>query len=169
MAIRRNNLDVHLVPIGGLFVTDKEMYLQTVLGSCVSVTLFDPVKKNAGMNHILLPGSFSGRDQEEILEAKDGRYGIFSVEKLFHEIQSLGSRREDLEARVFGGSYLGRISEWFTIQNDNVDFVKAFLEMAKITVVEEVTLQDEALKIIMNTSTGRVEVQKLKNQTERRV
>ncbi len=44
------------IGIGELHVATEPTVISTILGSCVSVCLFDPVGKAGGMNHILLPG-----------------------------------------------------------------------------------------------------------------
>lgn len=164
---KEKNLPVKIISIGGLYVTDQPMILQTVLGSCVSVVLFDPVKKIGGMNHIILPGTFIESEAERMLEEKDSKYGIFSIEKLLYQMEEFGSKRGDIEAKIFGGSLMGRdpnINSILSIQESNVDFVKAFLSMARIKIVEEKTLDDDAIKICLDTQTGHVDVIKLKSE-----
>ncbi|OHD23241.1 MAG: hypothetical protein A2Y34_07415 [Spirochaetes bacterium GWC1_27_15] len=161
MPLYKNNLKIYIVPIGGIYVTKDPMVLQTVLGSCVSVTLFDKKLKFGGMNHIVLPGSFIGMEVEKMIKEKDSRYGIFSLEKLIYEMLNFGSQKKDMEAKIFGASFMGRKKQILDIQTSNVEFVKSFLDMAKIKIVEELTLQNEALKIFFNTQTGIVEVERL--------
>lgn len=158
------NYEVHTINIGDLFVSEKRLVLQTILGSCVSLTLFDKVLKIGGMNHIVLPGAFLEKDVEEMLEKKDLRYGIFSVEKLIYEMEQLGSKRKDLEARIFGASYIGGVKSVLNIQDSNVEFVRTFLRMARIKIIEEQIFNEDALKILFYTDTGEVEVKKLKNE-----
>lgn len=165
--IKNNSLPIHIVPIGGIFVTDKPIKIQTVLGSCISVTLFDTKRIVSGMNHILLPGNFDTYDTDNILEQKDTRYGIFSLEKLLSEMQNLNCLKKDLQARIFGASYLGVNNSIFNIQKSNVDFVKTFLKMVQIPIVEEITLQQEALKIILNSTNGKVDVVKLSSKIKK--
>ncbi|HYO60129.1 chemotaxis protein CheD [Archangium sp.] len=68
----------------------------TILGTCVSVCLFDPVAAVGGLNHFLLPygagASFTGT-----------RYGNLATEHLLREVLALGALRERLQAKVFGG------------------------------------------------------------------
>lgn len=154
---------MHIVPIGGLYVTKEPMVLQTVLGSCVSITLFDRKIKAGGMNHIVLPGAFIEDDIHKMLDDKDPRYGIFSIEKLLLEMRNLGSEKNNLEAKIYGASFMGRRNQMIDIQSQNVDFVKTFLKMARINIIEEIVLQEEALKIFFYTETGKVEAVRLKN------
>lgn len=161
MTIFKDNLEVKTIPIGGIFVTNKPMILQTVLGSCVSVVLYDKKTKNAGMNHIVLPGVITSNDHDEFFNRKDPRYGLFSLEKLIYDIQKLGSLKKDLTARVYGASYMNRAISSLPIQKENVEFVKAFLHMSKIPIIDELTLQQEALKVIFNTKTEECNIIKL--------
>ncbi|HOF02075.1 MAG TPA: chemotaxis protein CheD [Spirochaetota bacterium] len=154
---------MQIVPIGGLFVTDKDMIIQTVLGSCVATTLFDVERKIAGMNHILLPGTFHNKNVDKMLDEKDLKYGIFSMEKLISGVLNLGARKESLEARIYGGSFVNNFNQFLEIQKNNVEFVKEFLKMSKIKIVEEITMQNEALKILLWTSNGKVEISRLPN------
>ena len=84
MFLTKKELKVYMLPIGGLYVTDQPMIIRTVLGSCISVTLFDGTLKIGGMNHIVLPGSFVGNGAYKMLDEKDPRYGVFSIEKLLY-------------------------------------------------------------------------------------
>lgn len=155
--------EIHILPIGGLFVTDKDMIIQTVLGSCVATTLFDCERKIAGMNHILLPGTFHKENADRMLDEKDLKYGIFSMEKLIASVLNLGARKDRLDARIYGGSFVSNSNQFLEIQKNNVEFVKEFLKMSKIRIVEELTMQNEALKIFFRTGSGKVEVTRLPN------
>lgn len=152
------------VSIGDFYVSSTPVFIETLLGSCVSVTMFDPVKKIGGLNHIVLPGTFLESDYEKMFDEKDSRYGIFSLENLLYKMESFGSERKNIEAKIFGASFLGRSKQSaFSIQESNIEFVKAFISMAKLKVIEEVIFQEEALKISLNTFNGAVKVTKVKN------
>jgi len=151
----------HTVSMGGLYITDEPMILKTVLGSCVSLTLWDRQKKIGGMNHVVLPGTFSSVNPEAFLETRNTKYGLFSLEELLYGMDNRGCRRQDLEARLFGGSFMDPQGRHSGIQENNVDFVKNFLQMTKIKIVEEVILQKRALKLFFNTETGKVQVEYL--------
>jgi chemotaxis receptor (MCP) glutamine deamidase CheD len=50
------------------------------------------------------------------------------------------------------------------VQKQNVEFVKAFLSMARLKIQEELIFQKEALRITLNTLNGEVEVKRIKNE-----
>lgn len=147
--------------MGGLFIAEKPMILKTVLGSCVSLTLWDKQKGIGGMNHVVLPGSFSSINPEALLEKRDTRYGIFSLEELLYGMEQRGCRRPDMEARIFGASYMDPKGRRSGIQESNVEFVMNFVEMARIPIKEGLAFQEQALKLFFNTATGSVHVERL--------
>jgi len=77
---------------GDILVSDKRIRMTTVLGSCVSVCLFDSLRCFGGMNHYLLPSPGEG-----------GRHGEWSIRELYQRMLALGSRPRNLQAKVFGG------------------------------------------------------------------
>jgi chemotaxis protein CheD len=112
-----NNCNTAKLLPGEFYVTTQQEMITTVLGSCVSACVYDPMRKIGGMNHFMLPGSESG----------DGsaRYGLFAMESLVNEILKLGCRKADLKAKLFGG---GQIIEKMTdVGQKNIRFAKTFL------------------------------------------
>ena len=71
------------IHIGGVFASREPAVVRTVLGSCVSACLFDPLTNVGGMNHFMLPTGDQGGDLPT-------RYGINAMEMLINEIMKLG-------------------------------------------------------------------------------
>jgi chemotaxis protein CheD len=88
--------DVYLHP-GELVASAEPATVTTVLGSCVSVTLWDRTRRIGGVNHFLLPHSAG-------TGTSSPRFGNVAMRSLFDEVLRLGARRADLEAKVFGGA-----------------------------------------------------------------
>ncbi|MDW4497963.1 chemotaxis protein CheD [Sulfitobacter sp. D35] len=89
--------------------------ITTILGSCVSCCLWDPVAGVGGMNHMLLTVSTSGAGMCNLA-------GLNAMELLINDILKLGARRERLHAKAFGGacmvsglSEIGRNNSAFTL------------------------------------------------------
>ncbi|MBO4729182.1 MAG: hypothetical protein J5631_12220, partial [Spirochaetaceae bacterium] len=51
---------------GEFYSTDKPVLISTVLGSCISIALYDPELKLGGLNHFMLPTT--NRTQEISIE-----------------------------------------------------------------------------------------------------
>ncbi len=111
---------VHVVQ-GEQYISDHpDAILSTILGSCVSACIRDPVAGVGGMNHFLLPG---GHSQVGAREAQ--RYGVHAMELLVNALLNSGARRERLEAKLFGGARL--IDGLTDIGSQNADFAVRFL------------------------------------------
>lgn len=82
---------------GDIFLGCGKVQLATVLGSCVSITLWHPVSKIGGMCHYVLP-----RTQRES-ESTDVRYAEDAVSWLVESIEMQGMKASEFEARMYGG------------------------------------------------------------------
>jgi chemotaxis protein CheD len=96
LAERSNVPTVYLHP-GQLHAAAGRGLITTLLGSCVSVCLFDPIRGVGGANHFLLPHYASGAHASP-------RYGPPAIYALLDRLLRLGAERTRLEAKVFGGA-----------------------------------------------------------------
>lgn len=141
---------------GEFYVTNKTEMITTVLGSCVSACIYDPVHHWGGMNHFMLPGS-DGALQSDV----SARYGLYAMEILINEILKLGSRKEDLRAKLFGGGQI--IAQMTDVGIKNIRFAKKYL------LAEGITLENSDLgliyprKINFFPASGKVMVKRLQS------
>lgn len=157
---RTFNCDAAKISPGEYYYTDKDMLIVTVLGSCVSACIRDSISGIGGMNHFMLPDSASV-DRDSPVSASM-RYGTYAMEVLINQLLRNGARRENLEAKIFGG---GNVLESFTTLNvgdRNAIFVRKFLKQEKIRVLGEDLLDIYPRKVYYFPKTGRVLVKKLK-------
>jgi len=150
---------VKLLP-GEYFVTDKDLLLVTVLGSCVAACIRDCYSGIGGMNHFMLP---DGGEAGGPLNAS-ARYGTYAMEILINQLLKLGARRSNLEAKVFGG---GNVLDGLTVANvgqRNADFVLKFLQTERIRVVAQDLVDIFPRKVYFFPKTSKVMVKKLRNQ-----
>ena len=97
--------------------------ISTILGSCVSVCLWDCGLRLGGMNHILVPeGGFSD------LGARGA--GATAMERLINTMMKRGAQRDRLIAKVFGGAAI--VSGLSDIGAQNSAFVLDYLETERI-------------------------------------
>ncbi|NBQ70584.1 MAG: chemoreceptor glutamine deamidase CheD [Nitrosomonadaceae bacterium] len=154
-----NNQAVKLLP-GEYYVTDKDLLLVTVLGSCVAACIRDCYSGIGGMNHFMLPDG--GGDAGSPLNAS-ARYGTYAMEILINQLLKLGARRGNLEAKVFGG---GNVLDGLTVANvgqRNADFVLKFLQTEKIKVVAQDLVDIFPRKVYFFPKSSKVMVKKLRN------
>lgn len=143
---------------GEYYVTQRDMVIVTVLGSCVSACIRDPEIPIGGMNHFMLPEH--GGDANSPLSSS-ARYGAYAMEVLINNLLGLGARRERLEAKVFGA---GRVLTGMTdIGSRNAKFVLEYLHREKIPVRAEDMGDDYPRKVYFFPQTGRVLVKQLRN------
>lgn len=93
-----DRIDVFLQP-GDLFVGDAGYRIRTLLGSCVSITLWHPASRLGGMSHFLLPTRGGTRPAAKL----DGRYGDEALTRMLEEFHQAGVSPADCQAKIFGG------------------------------------------------------------------
>ena len=141
-------INKHFLFPGTIFAEPLEYQISTVLGSCVAVCLWDQVSRRGGMNHMMLP-FWNG---EGLATPK---YGNIAMEKLLSKVLSIGCRRENLVAKVFGGANVsGTGLEVFMIGDRNITVAMQMLEDFRIPVVAKDVGGRVGRKIIMNSESG---------------
>jgi chemotaxis protein CheD len=88
--------EVYLHP-GELHVAAKGCVITTILGSCVSVCLYEDGGTVGGANHFLLA-------EQPAAEAQSTRYAPGAIDALVQRVLSLRARRQRLVAKLFGGA-----------------------------------------------------------------
>ncbi|MBC7572876.1 MAG: chemoreceptor glutamine deamidase CheD [Herminiimonas sp.] len=144
---------------GEYYFTAKDMMIVTVLGSCVSACVRDRVTGVGGMNHFMLPDG--GGDNDSPVSASM-RYGTYAMEVLINELLKAGARRENLEAKVFGGGNVLRGFVAINVGERNAQFVRNYLKVEGIRVVAEDLNDIHPRKVYFFPRTGKVLVKKLK-------
>ncbi|WP_340679535.1 chemoreceptor glutamine deamidase CheD [Paraglaciecola sp.] len=150
---------VKIMP-GEYYVTTEDTMIVTVLGSCVSVCLRDPVRKIGGMNHFLLPNDGASTISSV---SESARYGVFAMELLINQMLKLGADKRCMEAKVFGG---GNVLKGFTALNvgeRNAEFVLDYLHTEHIPVLASDLLERYPRKVYFFPWTGEVKVKKIKS------
>ncbi|HEY4541075.1 MAG TPA: chemoreceptor glutamine deamidase CheD, partial [Noviherbaspirillum sp.] len=130
----------------------------TVLGSCVSACIRDRVSGIGGMNHFMLPDS---GDSDSPVSASM-RYGTYAMEVLINDVLKAGARRENLEAKVFGGGNVLRGFVAINVGERNAQFVRNYLRAENIRVMAEDLNDIYPRKVYFFPRTGRVLVKKLR-------
>jgi len=143
------NVSIH---IGEYHASKMGVIIETLLGSCVAVCLFDPVERIGGMNHILLPGKADFNHFDAA-----ARYGVNAMELLINRILNLGGSRHMLKAKVFGGAHVvASISLANGVGRRNADFVLRFLEVENIPLLSQDLGGQDPRRIYFRTDTGEV-------------
>lgn len=127
---------------------EKEAYVvDTILGSCVAVCLFDQKIKIGGINHYMLP-LWNG---EGLASPK---YGNIAIEKLIEKMLRNGATKENMIAKIFGGAC--QTSNTINVGSKNIQIAREQLAQHTIKIVAEDVGGSVGRKIIYDTGTGKV-------------
>jgi chemotaxis protein CheD len=150
---------------GEFFVSADPMIVYTVLGSCVSACIRDPVAGVGGMNHFMLPAP-KERQSGDAWGGESTRYGSYAMESLINEILKKGGLRHRLEVKLFGGGtiYDGNIDIGANNARWALEYLKNEGFQAKKTDLGDVYPR----KLYYFLDSGRVlmkKIERIKNQT----
>ncbi len=143
-------LKTHFLYPSTLFASKTPYLVNTILGSCVAVCMYDPVLKTGGINHYMLP-LWNG---EGLASPK---YGNIAIEKLLEKMLSNGSKKSNIIAKVFGGGEVidTNISQ-FHIGERNILIAQQVLKELNIRISGQSVGGKNGRKIQFNTGTGAV-------------
>ncbi|QEP42939.1 chemotaxis protein CheD [Ectothiorhodospiraceae bacterium BW-2] len=119
---------------GEYYVCREPSIISTLLGSCVAVCLFDQVERVIGMNHFLLAFNRTCTNPHDLLQDEMGRYGIQAMELLINRMMRMGARKQNLQAKAFGGGQVIQANH-FNIGEANIDFAVEFLRFERIPLI----------------------------------
>lgn len=144
---------------GEFYVTAKDEVIVTVLGSCISACVRDPLFGIGGMNHFMLP--IQGDEDSTQRFGNAERYGNVAMEHLINAILVNGGRRENLEVKLFGG---GRILTQMTdVGERNIAFVHEYLRTEGLRIAAEDLGDVFPRKVYYFPQSGRVRLRKLRS------
>jgi chemotaxis protein CheD len=142
----------------GQYHAAREGAITTVLGSCVSTCLWDPVERIGGMNHFMLPGDGAASRSPW---AASARFGVYAMEVVINEMIRLGADRRRLVAKVFGGARLLAGFDRLDVGAKNVEFVLEFLQVEGIRVLGQDLLDVCPRKVNFFVESGKVQLKRL--------
>jgi chemotaxis protein CheD len=148
---------------GEYYVTRSDEVITTVLGSCISACVRDPVAQVGGMNHFMLPEETGGSDGNRWLDPAAGlatRYGSHAMESLINELLKLGANRSRFEIKLFGaGRILASVTD---VGARNIAFVHNYLKTEGYQTLAEDLGDIYPRRVAYFPTTGKVKVRKLR-------
>jgi len=149
---------VKILP-GEYYVARGDEAITTVLGSCISACIRDPVAQVGGMNHFMLPEDGSGGRDEPVVGLAT-RYGSHAMESLINDLLKLGALRGRLEIKLFGG---GRVLTSMTdVGARNIRFVQDYVSIEGLRIAAHDLGGESPRKVIYFTGAGRARVRTLR-------
>lgn len=122
------------------------------LGSCIGLTLYDPVTKIGGMVHYMLPDSTQVRNNENIAKFADT-----GIDELLKRVVAAGASRQRLVAKIAGGAKMFEttgVSAIGHIGARNAEAAKQILKQKGIRLVAEDTGLNYGRTVELHCETG---------------
>lgn len=144
---------------GFLFASKDRVIVSTVLGSRVSVALYDNLLKFGGINHFIYP-------KAKLSSEKTTKYGDIAIMALYKTMIEFGSITANLSSMIIGG---GRIENNFSsgeVSDRNILIARNFLtNKLKIRVIHEDTGGLHGRKVFYDTKYNRVKITTIENNS----
>lgn len=133
---------------GYIFFSSEGHTIETILGSCVSVSLWDKKKKMGIMTHYI----YAYYREEERRPVT----GIIALPFAFDIMKNKGSNIHDLIAYVAGGGENPQLSD--KVSKENIEYALKFLKDVNIPISKIDVGQQNSRKAIFNSYTGEFKV-----------
>jgi chemotaxis protein CheD len=132
------------------------------LGSCLGITLYDPVLKIGGLAHTLLPQPKPGMDV-----SRPGKFADTAIRLMFDDLLARGAVLERLEAKLFGGANMfAALQEWSgeSIGQRNITTAKKTLTELGIPLAAEDVGGNFGRTLVFNLESGKVTVKSVRQE-----
>jgi chemotaxis protein CheD len=139
---------IYLHP-GQIAVSAKPCVVETLLGSCVAVGVWDPVAGIGGMNHYLLPRAATAA-------VATPRFGDVATDRLITRVVAAGAAKERLRARLFGGASVLQALRGVagSLGRSNVDMARNVLADFGIPILSLDVEGERGRKVVFHTHDG---------------
>lgn len=131
---------------GFIFVSQEPHNIHTVLGSCISVCLWDNVNMFGGMNHFI----YSSCNSDE----RNGRYGEVSLPHMLQLMLDMGSKKTNLRAHLIGGARNAHL--YSLVGDENIVLAEKWLKKSRIPIVVKDVGGEHGRKIVFHNQSGEV-------------
>lgn len=147
----------HFLYPSAIFASSEPARVQTILGSCVAVCLYDTMLGTGGINHFMLP-HWTGQG------IPSPKYGDIAIKRLIEKMNGLGSLKQNIVAKIFGGAeQLGGGDGSYNIGLRNVLVAEKMLAAEGIAIISRSTGGVTGRNIVFYTHSNKVLVKALKS------
>jgi chemotaxis protein CheD len=163
--------NIYLKP-GEIYCSHKPAVISTLLGSCVSVTMFSQRAGAGSICHGLLPSCKGQKPCESDKFCREGmRYVDCSIIRMLGWFERNGVTRGEIDVKVFGGSDMLSGLESATkttVGKQNISMAFQVIEKENLRIAASDVGGLRGRKIIFSTHTGEVLLKRLlKSETEK--
>lgn len=122
------------------------------LGSCIGLTLYDPVTKIGGLVHYMLPDSTKLKNNTNI-----AKFGDTGIRELLRQVLALGANQRRLVAKIAGGACMFEMSGSSSVGrvgDRNAEAAKIVLKELGIPLIAEDTGLNYGRTVELDCDTG---------------
>lgn len=141
-------MKTHFLNPGNLIICDEETVVSTLLGSCVSVVLFDPETRLGGINHYLFP-------EPTPFDVISPRYGTVAIAELITGFSRKGINLKTIRAKIYGGA---NVLVGPPVGASNIAVAEKILSHLRIPIIEKDIAGGKSRTVKFNSSTSIVTV-----------
>lgn len=156
MIITAGRKKIFLNP-GDIYFGSGDLIIETVLGSCIAIYIWNQKNKFGGLCHYVVPDIIKNNSE------KKGYSGIEAIDYYNREILKLNMSKEDFIYKVFGGSCISSNNEEckeLEIGNQNSLYAENYLKKNKLKTTAIDIGGAYSRKIIMDLSNGEIWLRK---------
>ena len=138
---------------GDFYFGGGQTRISTLLGSCVSITLWHPRRRIGGMCHYMMA------ERNRLPEAPlDGRYATEAFALFLHSVDEAGTRPSEYQAKLFGGANMFKNSKTggMEIGARNVEYAHRLLASQHIALIAEHVAGSGRRKLYFDLWSGHV-------------
>jgi chemotaxis protein CheD len=161
---------IYLKP-GEIYIAQEPAVVQTVLGSCVSVTIHNRKSGTGMISHSLLP-SCKERGVCGRVCTEEHKYVECSLRHMIRNLDAINTRHRDIEIKVFGGADMftsdTKKSSHLTVGKQNVEAALKILKNEGLNVSVSDVGGLQGRKICFYTHTGEVLLKRLRGSINSR-
>jgi chemotaxis protein CheD len=140
---------------GEFYVGEEPAEISTILGSCVSVTIFSVRKGIGGMCHAQLPRNRSSRTSDRF------RYVDSSIYSMLHEFEQMGVNRTEMVVNLLGGADVLESSLPISIGRKNIETALEIIAKENLYLARSDVGGKRGRKIHFDTRTGKILLKRL--------
>jgi chemotaxis receptor (MCP) glutamine deamidase CheD len=142
-----------------LCASREPIVISTVLGSCITLCIWDRRLKAGGMNHYVLP---AGPLTEVSLHPN--RYAVHAIPNLLRLMKGLGSKPSDLVIKMIGGSSVSDADGYGTrVALSNIEAAERVLSEFGLKITERQVGGRPGRKVEFHTDTGEIHCQLIRS------
>ena len=133
---------------------DANTRIQTLLGSCVAITLWHPIRRIGGMCHYMLPSRHTSTHE------LDGRYAEEAMQMFLRQAARHGTLPQEYQVKLFGGGNMfpafSKPSAQGSVAENNIAAARRLVARHQLHLVAESLGHTGHRQVLFDIATGDV-------------